>query len=82
MKMAARVKVGRKYAVYLPRALVRRLGIREGDTLYIFVQGDSLVIRREVDFYEASLKARKRLRLSPEEVEEASREMQEELLGV
>lgn len=80
--MAARVKVGRKYAVYLPRALVRRLGIREGDTLYIFVQGDSLVIRREVDFYEASLKARKRLRLSPEEVEEASREMQEELLGV
>lgn len=82
MKMAARVKVGRKYAVYLPRALVRRLGIREGDTLYIFVQGDSLVIRREVDFYEASLKARKRIRLSPEEVEEASREMQEELLGV
>lgn len=74
--------MGRKYAVYLPRALVRRLGIREGDTLYIFVQGDSLVIRREVDFYEASLKARKRIRLSPEEVEEASREMQEELLGV
>jgi len=40
------------------------------------------VLRRAEDFFEASLFLPKRLKMKPEEVEEASLEAQRELLGV
>lgn len=39
------VRVGRKYAVYLPREVVERLGLREGDRLLLSIRGDELVLR-------------------------------------
>ncbi|RLE77731.1 MAG: AbrB family transcriptional regulator [Thermoprotei archaeon] len=76
------IRVGKKYAVYLPRRIAEALDIREGDRLILIVKGKSLVLRRAEDFFEASLFLPKRLKMKPEEVEEASLEAQRELLGV
>jgi len=75
------VKVGRKNAIYLPKRVVEALGIREGDRLLLLVRGRSIVLRRAEDFFEASLRSPKRIRMSPEEAEEASLEAQRRLLG-
>ena len=60
------VRVGRKYAVYLPRRVV---------------EGESIVLRRPLDFFEEARRSPKRLRLALEEFEKTSVEAQEELLG-
>lgn len=75
------VRVGKKYAVYLPRRVVEALDIREGDRLILVIRGESLVLRKAVDFFEASLRSPKRLKMSPDEAEETSLEAQRELLG-
>jgi len=76
------VRVGKKNAIYLPKRAVKALGIGEGDRLILQVRGRSLVLRKVEDFFEASLKSQKKIKLSPEEAEEASLEAQREILGV
>ena len=43
--MSLVARVGRKYALYLPREVVERLGLREGDRLLLSIRGDELVLR-------------------------------------
>jgi len=81
LSLAATVTVGRKYTIYLPKSVVRLLGIKEGERLILRVRGDSIILRRAPDFFEASLQAPKRVKLEPGEVEGASAELQRELLG-
>jgi len=81
MAEAVEARIGKKYAVYIPAAIARRLGLKEGDRIVVILQGDRIVIRRRVGVYEAAARTEKRLRLSPEEAEEASLEEQERLLG-
>ena len=40
------IRVGKKYAVYLPKRIVREMGIKEGDILIAQVRGKELVLRR------------------------------------
>ncbi|MCD6443908.1 AbrB/MazE/SpoVT family DNA-binding domain-containing protein [Candidatus Bathyarchaeota archaeon] len=82
MSQVIDVKVGKKYAVYLPKRIAEALQIREGDRLILIVEGDNLVLRKPRDFFEASLQTPKKLKLSPEEVEESSLEAQREVLGI
>ncbi|AGT36166.1 MAG: AbrB/MazE/SpoVT family DNA-binding domain-containing protein [Thermofilum sp.] len=76
------VRVGRNYAVYLPRRVVEELKLKEGEKLVLTVEGESIVLRRPLDFFEEARRSPKRLRLAPEEFEKTSVEAQEELLGV
>ena len=76
MSPVFRVKVGKKYAIYLPRKVVEELQLREGENLVLSVEGEALVLRRPRSFFEASLKAPKKVKLQPEEVEELSFEAQ------
>lgn len=39
------IRVGKKYAIYLPKRIVERLGIKEGDTLLLKVEGRTLVVK-------------------------------------
>ncbi len=82
MNRVIRVRVGKKYALYLPKFVVEKLGIKEGDDLVIILKDDSLVLRKTVDFFETSFKVEKKTKLKPEEIEEASVEMQKEVLCV
>jgi len=75
------VRVGRKYAVYLPRRVVEELKLREGEKLILTVEGQRIVLRRPLDFFEEARQPPKKLRMAPEEFEKTSVEAQEELLG-
>jgi len=39
------VRVGRKYALYLPKEVIKKLGLREGDRLLLSIRGNELVLR-------------------------------------
>ena len=68
------IRIGKKYAVYLPRKLVDELHLREGDALLVKVEGGKLLlkpIRRTVEFWS---------RIKPEEVEEVGEELTKRLL--
>jgi len=76
------VTIGKKYAVYLPKNVVEELQLREGEKLLLTVEGERIVLRRIPDFFASARRSPKRLRLTPEEVERVSVEVQRELLGV
>ena len=68
------IRIGKKYAVYLPRKLVDELHLREGDALLVKVEEGNLLlkpIRRTVEFWS---------RIKPEEVEEVGEELTKRLL--
>ncbi len=79
-RLVAEVRLGKKYALYLPRSIVKALGLKEGDKLTLIVEGNRIIIKKSKSFFEAALESRKVLRLSPEEIEKASLEMQKEFL--
>jgi AbrB family looped-hinge helix DNA binding protein len=68
------IRIGKKYAVYLPRKLVDELHLKEGDVLLVKVEEGKLLlkpIRRTVEFWS---------RIKPEEVEEVGEELTKRLL--
>ena len=71
--MAWRVRLGRKYAVYLPRELVERLGLREGDRIEVRLGERGEIVLRPLP----RLLKRRRVwaRVKPEEVEEVGLEL-------
>ncbi|RLE78648.1 MAG: AbrB family transcriptional regulator [Thermoprotei archaeon] len=74
--MSLKVRVGKKYAVYLPKQVVERLGIEEGDILILKVEEGSLILKRverlpkEIEYWSE---------VSPEEVEEVGEEISEKM---
>ncbi len=75
--MAYRVRLSSKGAVYLPRELLRRLGLREGSELLVRVEGNRIVITPVYDPLELALHGRKYGRVTVEELEEWSEEWQQ-----
>lgn len=69
-------KVGRKFALYLPKSVVKALGIREGDKVLIAVEGNSIVVRVVKDPIELALHGEKFASITPEDVETISLEWQ------
>jgi len=39
------VRLGRKYALYLPKNVVKTLGLKEGDNLLLEVRGNTLILK-------------------------------------
>jgi len=76
-----KVRVGKKHALYLPKSVVRALGLREGDKLLLIVEDDKIVLQKIKSFFQVALETPKKLSLTPGDVEKASIEMQRELLG-
>lgn len=74
--------MGKGYTVRIPGTLAGKLGLREGDRVVIALEGDKIVIRKRPSIYEIASKIPKKIRISPDEVEEASMEEQERLLGI
>ena len=67
------VKLGRKYAIYLPKNIVSSLNLKEGDKLILKVEGEQIVLK-PLRFL------RKRPAWAKTTIEEFERES-EELLG-
>ena len=79
MSLVFYVKVSKKGALYLPRKVMRRLGIEEGSKVKLVVQGGEIVLKPVRDPFELALTAPKFAKISVEEFERNSEEMQREL---
>ena len=76
--MSLRVKVGKKYAIYLPKKVVVRLGIEEGDVLLLDIDENNNLILRRVK--KILVKGRYWSETTPEEVEKIGEEISRRIL--
>ncbi len=74
-------KVGKKGAIYLPKYLMRTLGIREGDKVLIRVDGNKLVLEFVPDPLSLAIRVKKWAKTTVEEFEAESEAEQGELYG-
>ena len=74
LKVSARI--GKKYALYLPKSVVDLLKIREGDKVKISVEGKKMIVEIIRDPIDLALHGKKFAKISAEEVERISLEEQ------
>ncbi len=70
------VRIGRKSALYLPRNIVRALGLEEGEKVQLTVDGDTIKMEIIRDPLKLALEGRKFAKINPDEVEAISLEEQ------
>lgn len=70
------IRVGKKYAIYLPKRVVEMLDISEGDTLLLSVKGRTLVLKPL-----RRTPARPWGTIEPEEVEAVGEELSRRFFG-
>jgi len=76
-----RVRVSKKYTLYIPKAIAEAVGIREGDIVEFRVEGSRIIVEPALDAFGFALKGPKFARTTFEELERESEEMQRELFG-
>lgn len=80
MKLETRIKVGKKRVIVIPKKIAKEVGIREGMHVKIGVSEGSVIIKPIIDAVELSLRARKIARITLEELEEESLEIQKKFI--
>ena len=78
LSLTIQTTIGKKYAVYLPKAVVKALGLREGDRVLLRVAGNTLVLEAIKDPIQLALSGKKYASITPEQVEMISLEEQSE----
>ena len=81
MKSEIKARISKKFTLYLPKAVVEAVGIREGDFVRIKVEGSRIIIEPIPDPFDVALKGPKFAETTFEEFEKESEEMQSELFG-
>jgi len=71
-------RIGKKYAIYLPKAVVETIGLREGERVLLRVAGNTIVLESLQDPIKLALSGKKFASIKPEEVEAISFEEQAE----
>ena len=77
MNQRIEVRIGKRYAIYLPKAVVKALGLREGDKVVLNVSGNALIMEKIHDPVQLALSGSKFASITPEQVEAISLEEQE-----
>ena len=72
MTLTIETRVGKKYAIYLPKAIVKALNLTEGERVLLSVTGGSLVLESLQDPIQLALSGRKFASVTAEEIEEIS----------
>jgi len=75
------LRVGKKGAIYLPKKVMRELGVSEGDIVFLKVEGNKVILEFIPDPFMLALKLKPWSETSVEEFEEESEKEQEELYG-
>jgi len=74
-------RVGRKNTLYLPKEVVRRLGIREGDRVVMKIEDERLILEFISDPLTLALRSGRWAKTTVEEFERESESEQEGLYG-
>lgn len=81
MESGVKVRISKKRTLYIPRAIAETVGIQEGDFVKLRVEGSKIVIEPALDPFYFALKGQKFAKITFEEFERESEEMQSELFG-
>ncbi|MEM2936880.1 MAG: AbrB/MazE/SpoVT family DNA-binding domain-containing protein [Candidatus Bathyarchaeia archaeon] len=76
MNLTIEARVGKKHAIYLPKAIVEATGLKEGERVLLRVAGNTVVLESLQDPIELALYGKKFASIKPEQVEEISLEEQ------
>ncbi len=76
-----RVKVRKDGSIYLPASVREKLGVREGDELSLIVVDKYVILKPVKTVFRLGVESRKVSRISIEDSEKQSEEMQEKLYG-
>lgn len=76
MGLTAEAKIGKKYALYIPRAVVRQLDLKEGGKVLLSVAGNTVVLQSVEDPIKLALTGKKFTFITPERAERISVEQQ------
>jgi len=79
MKSEIKVRISKKFTLYLPKAVVEAVGLKEGDFVKIKVNGSKIILEPVPDPFDLALKGPKFAKITFEEFEKESEEMQSEL---
>lgn len=76
MSLTVQAFIGKKYAIYLPKAVVKALNLSEGEKVLLRVAGNSLVLEFLQDPIQLALSGKKFASVTPKQVEKISLEKQ------
>ncbi len=81
MSLEVSAKIGKKFALYLPKSVVDTLKVKEGDKVKISVEGEKMIVEVIRDSIDLALHGKKFAKISAEEVEKISLEEQRNYEG-
>jgi len=81
MSLEVSAKIGKKFALYLPKSVVDTLKVKEGDRVKISVEGEKMIVEVIRDSIDLALHGKKFAKISAEEVEKISLEEQRNYEG-
>ena len=71
------IRVGKKFAIYLPKEVIKELNIKEGDILLLGIRNDEIILKH----IKSELpKVKYWSKVSPDEVEKVGEEISKTLL--
>ncbi|OLE67982.1 hypothetical protein AUF78_18210 [archaeon 13_1_20CM_2_51_12] len=76
MTLTVETNIRKKHTIYLPKAVVKALNLKEGDKILLRVSGTSLVLESVHDPLHLALSSKKFASVDPEEIEKTSLRMQ------
>jgi AbrB family looped-hinge helix DNA binding protein len=76
MSLTIETFIGKKYAIYIPKAIVKALNLKEGERVLLRVAGNTLILEVLQDPIQLALSGRKFASITPEQVEAISLEEQ------
>jgi len=76
MSLTFETHIGKKYAIYLPKAVVKAVGLKEGERILLRVVGNTVVLESLSDPIQLALHGKKFASVTPEEIEAISLEEQ------
>ncbi len=69
MSLIVEVTVRKGYVIHLPKVVVDKLNLKEGDKLIIQVKGNTLIMKPIIDPVKLALQGSKFVRIKPKQVE-------------
>jgi len=76
-----KTRISKKFTLYIPKAIAEAAGLKEGSTVKLRVEGSKIIIEPVPDPFDLALKGPKFAKITFEEFERESEEMQNELFG-
>jgi len=77
MNLVFKARVGKKFAIYLPKAVVEAVGLSEGEKMLVKVSGNRVILEVVRDPIQLAISGKKFASLKPQNIEAISIEEQE-----